>query len=211
MPLALFIRHFPANRDLGLGHGGRRKEWKMLTAMPKRGMLVERRGFGSNSVIDQSSGSGGGTIAAMVVPESTRLFNCSRCGRLVTICRQCDRGNRYCGRECAGEARRGALREANQRYLATARDRQLHAERQARYPARKEDPARRVTDHSANLRPVTLREDHQQGFDHCHFCGRGPILFQIQRTGRLARRSVSNRGCGGHPASSPLSKRELRG
>ncbi len=28
---------------------------------------------------------------------SDRLFHCDLCTRLVSICRSCDRGNRYCG------------------------------------------------------------------------------------------------------------------
>lgn len=39
-----------------------------------------------------------------MVEEPLRIFACARpeCRRQVLVCRRCDRGQRYCGRGCAG-------------------------------------------------------------------------------------------------------------
>jgi hypothetical protein len=44
--------------------------------------------------------------------ETGRLFNCRRCGKQVRICRKCDRGNIYCGKECSKAARLEAQRRS---------------------------------------------------------------------------------------------------
>ncbi len=59
----------------------------------------------------------------MASVESQRLFRCDDCDRSASICRSCDRGQRYCSRDCARQARLKAHREANRRYQATARGR----------------------------------------------------------------------------------------
>jgi len=71
-----------------------------------------------------------------------RLFLCSRCHRQAVICRRCDRGQIYCGQDCALEVRRHNQREARRRYQATDRGRRMHADRSRKYRAR----GRRVTD-----------------------------------------------------------------
>ena len=69
--------------------------------------------------------------------ESTgRMFLCAACRIQVVLCRRCDRGQIYCGRECSGRARRDAQRAAARRYQATRRGRFAHAERARRYRAR---------------------------------------------------------------------------
>jgi hypothetical protein len=73
---------------------------------------------------------------------SCRLFLCGRCRRQVLVCRRCDRGQVYCGPDCALEKRRSSQREARRRYQATDRGRQMHADRSRKYRAR----GRRVTD-----------------------------------------------------------------
>ena len=77
-----------------------------------------------------------------------RLFLCGRCRQQVRICRRCDRGQMYCGRECALEERSGRQREARRRYQASERGRQMHADRSRQYRARR----RRVTDQGPILR-----------------------------------------------------------
>jgi hypothetical protein len=67
---------------------------------------------------------------------SGRLFLCSRCHRQVVICRRCDRGQMYCGQDCALEVRRHNQREARRRYQATDRGRRMHADRSREYRAR---------------------------------------------------------------------------
>jgi hypothetical protein len=73
---------------------------------------------------------------------SCRLFLCGRCRRQVVICRRCDHGQVYCGRDCALEVRRCSQREARRRYQATDRGRRMHAYRSREYRAR----GRGVTD-----------------------------------------------------------------
>lgn len=58
-----------------------------------------------------------------------RFFLCGRCRLQVTICRSCDRGQRYCGQDCAHAARRESVREAGRRYQRSRRGRLAHAVR----------------------------------------------------------------------------------
>ena len=44
--------------------------------------------------------------------KTYRLYSCGRCAEQVRICRDCDRGNRYCAGECAQIRRRESLRRA---------------------------------------------------------------------------------------------------
>ncbi len=67
--------------------------------------------------------------------DIARLYNCSRCHSQVTICRQCDRGNVYCG-QCAPLARTETRRRAATRYQASFQGRLNHAARQRRYRER---------------------------------------------------------------------------
>jgi len=76
-----------------------------------------------------------------------RLFLCGRCRQQVLICRRCDRGQVYCGHDCALEVRRSRQREARRRYQASERGRQMHAERSRQYRAK----SRCVTDQGRNL------------------------------------------------------------
>jgi len=70
-------------------------------------------------------------------PESHRRFYCARCGRVVVLCKPCDRGNRYCGIECRSLMRRKRVREAGRRYQRTVRGRRANADRQRRFRERK--------------------------------------------------------------------------
>jgi hypothetical protein len=69
-------------------------------------------------------------------PGSGRLFVCAWCGCEVVVCSCCDRGQIYCGVECAGQARRQTLRGAGRRCQQTRRGRRMHAARMARYRAK---------------------------------------------------------------------------
>lgn len=77
-----------------------------------------------------------------------RFFLCDLCRRQVVICNRCDRGQVYCGRDCALEVRRCRQREARRRYQASERGRQLHADRSRRFRAR----GRCVTDQGPTLK-----------------------------------------------------------
>lgn len=80
--------------------------------------------------------------------DSARLFNCALCHELVSICSDCDRGNRYCSKRCSGTARKTLLRESQKRYQLSVMGRMKHAKRQARYRQRgleKIEKAKKVT------------------------------------------------------------------
>lgn len=66
-----------------------------------------------------------------------RLRQCSRCQRPFVLCPSCAGGHRYCSHDCARAARRDALRRAGQRYQRSLPGRRRHADRQARYRARR--------------------------------------------------------------------------
>jgi hypothetical protein len=63
--------------------------------------------------------------------RSARLFLCARCRDQVLLCSQCDRGQQYCSRACAGASRRERRREAAERYQSSRRGRLRHAARTA--------------------------------------------------------------------------------
>ncbi len=65
-----------------------------------------------------------------------RLFLCARCRAQVVLCSHCDRGNRYCGRQCRRLAREAARRESARRYQRSRRGRLAHAERSRRWRQR---------------------------------------------------------------------------
>lgn len=71
-------------------------------------------------------------------PGSLRLLVCAwvACGLHVLLCSRCDRGNRYCSRQCARQARLESLRAAGRRYQRGRRGRFRHAARQAKYRSR---------------------------------------------------------------------------
>ena len=71
-------------------------------------------------------------------PPSNRLTTCAEwsCNRPFAVCGGCDRGRRFCCRQCADKSRRASLRRAGRQYQATDRGRSLHAMRQARYRER---------------------------------------------------------------------------
>ncbi len=70
------------------------------------------------------------------MPDTGRMFLCARCWVQVLICRRCDRGQIYCGRACATQARGAAQRAAGRRYQTSRPGRFAHAARARRYRAR---------------------------------------------------------------------------
>lgn len=109
---------------------------------------------------------------------SARLFNCARCHCQVILCRACDRGHAYCGKDCAQAARRASLQQAGARYRRSRRGRLNNAERQRRFRARRQ----KVT-HQGSARqevPAVLPGNVDGGVSartdaptaiHCHHCG----------------------------------------
>lgn len=78
--------------------------------------------------------------------QSYRLYSCGRCAQQVRICRDCDRGNRYCAGECARMRRRESLHRAAQRYQQGHRGACRHAARQRVWRERR---AQKVTHHGS--------------------------------------------------------------
>jgi len=68
--------------------------------------------------------------------QSYRLYNCARCAEQVRICSDCDRGNQYCGGDCARIRRRESLCRAGARYQLSRRGALRHASRQSALRAR---------------------------------------------------------------------------
>jgi hypothetical protein len=68
--------------------------------------------------------------------RSGRLFVCLWCCCDVVVCSCCDRGQIYCGVDCARQARRQTLRRAGRRCQQSRRGRRMHAARMARYRAK---------------------------------------------------------------------------
>jgi hypothetical protein len=108
--------------------------------------------------------------------STPRFFLCCSCRRQVVICNQCDRGQVYCGRDCALEVRRRRQREARRRYQASERGRQLHADRSRRFRAR----GRRVTDQG----PTLATRGHQQP-EPAHAAVAAAQVAIVNATGRL--------------------------
>ena len=142
---------------------------------------------------------------------SARLFNCARCHRQVTICRYCDRGNIYCGGDCANEACKESLRRSSVSYQSSRRGRAANARRQEGFRQRQREkvthqgstpdtsddlllatPDKHPTCHSVEKVPL------EAGI-YCHFCHRACYPFLRNRFLRpLTRYRRKNRGsqCG---------------
>jgi hypothetical protein len=114
---------------------------------------------------------------------TARLFLCARCRTQVLLCSRCDRGQIYCGGDCAQQARRHAQREAAHRYQASRRGRLMHAARSRRYRARRKivthqgSPAAAADDLlaadsvvAAPLQPAMVGSAPRPHW-HCHGCG----------------------------------------
>jgi hypothetical protein len=78
------------------------------------------------------------------MPSSSRLYQCCRCHAQVIVCRQCDRGQRYCTGGCSEAARKESLKRAREKYQATRPGRFNNAARQQRYRERQQH---KVTHH----------------------------------------------------------------
>lgn len=60
------------------------------------------------------------------------MFLCAHCRRLMAVCCDCDRGDRYCSGVCARERRKLQQRAASAAYQKTGRGGLLHAARMQR-------------------------------------------------------------------------------
>lgn len=77
-------------------------------------------------------------------PDCRRVI-CDLCRRVGYLCSWCDRGQRYCSRDCGAQARRDRQREAGERYQHTPQGRRRHARRQALYRLRQQAAREKVT------------------------------------------------------------------
>ena len=68
--------------------------------------------------------------------QSARLFLCACCRIQVLVCRQCDRGQRYCADGCAATTRQALQRDSARRYQRGRAGRFKHALRTRRWRAR---------------------------------------------------------------------------
>ncbi len=112
--------------------------------------------------------------------DDTRLFRCVRCHEMVRICRRCDRGNRYCSRECSRLGRQDSLREARRRYARSDRGRAHHAARQKRYQARRFNAAPTFAPYSgftSRCASGAVRQLPALKSAVCSSCGRGCSEF----------------------------------
>ena len=71
--------------------------------------------------------------------KSARLYHCVRCRHQCIICSGCDRGNIYCGHDCAQQTRIQNHRISNQKYQKTFRGSQKHSVRQRNYRLRQKE------------------------------------------------------------------------
>ncbi len=111
--------------------------------------------------------------------NTARLYNCARCHQQVTICSHCDRGNIYCGKSCAGLARRMSLRAAGKRYQNTRRGRLKHADRQRHYRSQRQKVTHQGSADPSVSDPLPTRSEPpepvvaiENNSIRCHFCGR---------------------------------------
>jgi hypothetical protein len=77
-----------------------------------------------------------------------RFCRANTCGKVFWICRQCDRGQRYCSPRCRTETFRQQHRAANRRYQGSPEGRKDHSDRQRNYRRRRAwpDGKKSVTD-----------------------------------------------------------------
>jgi hypothetical protein len=147
----------------------------------------------------------------VAILDSHRLLACARCRDLVAICSRCDRGNRYCGKDCATLRRREIGRIAERNYRQSAIGRRNNAARQRRFRDRRRCGSVFVT-HPSPPSPVApvervtrqpprhhehdrhLRASARARFDsaaNCSFCGQPCSAYA--RNGFLRRRGAPRR------------------
>lgn len=128
--------------------------------------------------------------------ESLRFYHCSLCEAKVVICSRCDRGHRYCNRNCRVIARRASLKRAAIKYQNSFRGRIKNAARQQRFLYRRN---KKITHHRSKrfivygvvkTRPsntLTLPQNNKNlGLTKCHFCFRrvpGPLRLSFLHSG----------------------------
>ena len=72
----------------------------------------------------------------------SRLSFCVRCRAQFAVCQSCERGQVYCDRRCAREARRDGLRAIRARYRRSPEGKEAHREQEQRRRQRRRADAR---------------------------------------------------------------------
>jgi len=116
--------------------------------------------------------------------QEPRLYLCQRCLKQVIICSDCDRGNIYCGSDCAKQARQESVQRARIRYAKSSKGKLKQARRQKQYRQRQSEKLKNVTDQGSTETPPhdvlpdipmdspeEPLEPMEQG-PRCHFCYR---------------------------------------
>ena len=85
--------------------------------------------------------------------QTARFFLCACCRVQVLVCRQCDRGQRYCADGCALTTRQALQRDSAGRYQRSRTGRFKHALRSRRWRARQVALAKIVTHQGSHDRP----------------------------------------------------------
>jgi len=102
--------------------------------------------------------------------EGLRVRRCfdPTCNTLFTVCRSCDRGQRYCSEACRKRMRQQQLRAAGRRYQASEVGRQNHCQRQQAHRQRQCQP--RVT-HQGPVSITTPGTTQPANLSRCAVCG----------------------------------------
>lgn len=116
------------------------------------------------------------------------------------LCRNCDRGNIYCSKECSKEQRKRSLQRAGRLYQNSFAGRIAHAQRQKEYRARAEEKVTHqgsndvpecdslVNDDLETATPTTVRDGSWLRMEiRCHLCGEvcgSYARFEFWRGGR---------------------------
>lgn len=83
--------------------------------------------------------------------ESFREQRCRACLTVFWICRQCDRGQRYCGDDCRSIGRARSVRDAKRKYLSDPDVREGERERLREFRARVRDQGSEIVAPAASV------------------------------------------------------------
>lgn len=97
------------------------------------------------------------------------ILSCKGCGMELRVCSACWRGQRYCGSICARAARKKSQNQSQKKYSKTPKGRLLHRLKQKRYRKIHHRQKNSETDHTTELKKVTVKVSHRN--DECHKCG----------------------------------------
>lgn len=134
-----------------------------------------------------------------MVDEGYRIFNCLRagCHVQVTLCGRCDRGQRYCSRECAMLSRAEQVRAASAWFQHTPRGARLHAGRMQRCRERSKFPAQKVTQQSSTSPRTEAHSEARKEVDDAR------MEFDSARDGEGRPAARDERGGGSVSATAP--------